>query len=285
MPGKDGFEVAAFVRSRPSWRRVPVVLLTGAFDAGGRGASGRGWRGGGAGEAVRAADGHCQGARPAGRRSPDRRARPAAGRRCGWPRRCRRATPQRESSADEYFDRLDRAFATLNAARARAPRFHGRPQPSRCEHGAEPDLARPRPTSQLRRRHDPTVRRPVARPRLSRSRPRRPGRYLRDAARRRAGRAAAFRPAARRRAPAMTSWWIASRVASSSSWATAPSATWPPTSSRAPPSASCAKRSSGSRRELTRLGLSARRWHQRPRGLPRQYPQLRLKSEALGREP
>ncbi len=33
MPGKDGFEVAAFVRSRPRLAGVAVVLLTGAFDA------------------------------------------------------------------------------------------------------------------------------------------------------------------------------------------------------------------------------------------------------------
>ena len=33
MPGKDGFEVAAFVRSRPELAGVAVVLLTGAFDA------------------------------------------------------------------------------------------------------------------------------------------------------------------------------------------------------------------------------------------------------------
>ena len=32
MPGRDGFDVAAFVRSKPDLSGVPVVLLTGALD-------------------------------------------------------------------------------------------------------------------------------------------------------------------------------------------------------------------------------------------------------------
>ena len=32
MPGRDGYEVASFVRSDPSRDRIPVVLLTGAFE-------------------------------------------------------------------------------------------------------------------------------------------------------------------------------------------------------------------------------------------------------------
>ena len=32
MPGKDGYEVASFVRSDPARARIPVVLLTGAFE-------------------------------------------------------------------------------------------------------------------------------------------------------------------------------------------------------------------------------------------------------------
>jgi len=32
MPGRDGFEVAAFVKQNPELRHIPVVLLTGAFE-------------------------------------------------------------------------------------------------------------------------------------------------------------------------------------------------------------------------------------------------------------
>ena len=32
MPGKDGYEVASFIRSDPARARIPVVLLTGAFE-------------------------------------------------------------------------------------------------------------------------------------------------------------------------------------------------------------------------------------------------------------
>jgi CheY-like chemotaxis protein len=32
MPGRDGFEVAAFVKQNPEFRHIPVVLLTGAFE-------------------------------------------------------------------------------------------------------------------------------------------------------------------------------------------------------------------------------------------------------------
>ena len=32
MPGRDGYEVASFVRSDPARDRIPVVLLTGAFE-------------------------------------------------------------------------------------------------------------------------------------------------------------------------------------------------------------------------------------------------------------
>src|SRR5262245_44887339 len=33
MPGKNGYQVCAYVRSRPKLARIPVVLLIGAFDA------------------------------------------------------------------------------------------------------------------------------------------------------------------------------------------------------------------------------------------------------------
>ncbi|MYD87800.1 MAG: response regulator, partial [Acidobacteria bacterium] len=32
MPGRDGYEVASFVRRDPARDRIPVVLLTGAFE-------------------------------------------------------------------------------------------------------------------------------------------------------------------------------------------------------------------------------------------------------------
>jgi hypothetical protein len=117
MPVKDGFEVAAFIKGRPALQHVPVILLTGAFDP--------------VDDARVAAVGAAavlakpfepqvlvsrvrdllRSAKPA---SPDT-ATPAPT--ADAPRLVvATTTPEAASSSvDEYFDRLDKAFATLNA--------------------------------------------------------------------------------------------------------------------------------------------------------------------------
>lgn len=130
MPGGDGFDVAAYVRSRPELAAIPVILLTGAFDA--------------LDEARVAAVGAAavlvkpfepqvaiakvrellSGAPPVPRPAqappapPTPPAHPAA-------------------TADEYFDRLDRAFASLNPSLE--PRDPARPSAvrQRAEPGEE----------------------------------------------------------------------------------------------------------------------------------------------------
>ena len=108
MPGRTGYDVAAFVRARPELAGVPVVLLCGAFDTV---------------DQVRVADVGAAamlvkpfepqmvistvrellgGARP---QAPAPKAEAAAP---------PPAPAAPASSADDYFDRLDRAFAGLN---------------------------------------------------------------------------------------------------------------------------------------------------------------------------
>jgi CheY-like chemotaxis protein len=104
MPGRDGFDIAAFVRSRPATSGVPVVLLTGALDPL---------------DQVRVAESGAAavlvkpfepqmviakvrellGGAPAGPARSAETLQPA------------RTTP---ASVDDYFDRLDKAFAGLN---------------------------------------------------------------------------------------------------------------------------------------------------------------------------
>jgi DNA-binding response OmpR family regulator len=118
MPGKDGYKVAEFLRDRPG-PKVPVLLLTGAFDnadpamVAACGASGvlakpfepqvlvsrvRGLLAGGAATATAVPQSAAPPATPVGDS-----AKPAAEPRSG-------KTP----SVDDYFERLDRAFANLN---------------------------------------------------------------------------------------------------------------------------------------------------------------------------
>ena len=120
MPGKSGFEVAAFLRDRPAGR-IPVILLTGAFDP--------------VDEARVAAVGASavlakpfepqvlvtrvrelleRGATGASDRpalAPREATAPAADALLKAPPAASEATP----SVDDYFERLDRAFAGLNA--------------------------------------------------------------------------------------------------------------------------------------------------------------------------
>ena len=100
MPGVDGFAVATYVQSRPELANLPVVLLTGAFDAVDQQRV----------AAVRAAGVLAKPFEPqmviakvrevlGGPAAPAPAAPPAA------------APP---GSADDYFERLDRAFAEGN---------------------------------------------------------------------------------------------------------------------------------------------------------------------------
>jgi DNA-binding response OmpR family regulator len=117
MPVKDGFDVAAFVKEHPTLRHVPVILLTGAFES--------------VDEAkVRAVGAAAVLAKPfepqvlvsrvrdllrAAKAAPPPVAAPP-----GDPGGVRMVAPPptatdgAASSVDEYFERLDRAFATMN---------------------------------------------------------------------------------------------------------------------------------------------------------------------------
>lgn len=111
MPGKDGFEVAAFVRSRPDLAGVPVVLLTGAFDTLDEA---RVAEVGAAAVLVKPFEPQMVIARVRELLS----GRPAVG--ATAPADALLAAPPAEAtsarSADDYFDRLDKAFATLNTS-------------------------------------------------------------------------------------------------------------------------------------------------------------------------
>jgi CheY-like chemotaxis protein len=129
MPGGDGFDVAAYVQSRPDLSGLPVVLLTGAFDALDEA---RVAAVGAAGVLVKPFEPQVAiakvkellGGTPPAARPP---ATPAAA-----------APPPVAAarSADEYFDRLDRAFASLNPTLE--PRDPARPSPMR--HRPEPEV-------------------------------------------------------------------------------------------------------------------------------------------------
>ena len=128
MPGKDGYEVAAYVKKTPRLSRIPVVLLTGAFEPV---------------DQARADEVGCAGvlAKPfepqqvigrvkellergangnGSQPSPDKAAPSAS------PAADARSVPIREQSPpltadlDGYFDRLDAAFATLGSGKAPA---------------------------------------------------------------------------------------------------------------------------------------------------------------------
>lgn len=123
MPGKDGYEVAAHVKQTPALAHIPVVLLTGAFEPV---------------DEARARSIGCdgvlakpfepqqvigrvkellnRGSAPAGADAP---AKPTA----TWPpphaaAPAQPAPEERAAALDQYFDRLDQAFATLPATEA-----------------------------------------------------------------------------------------------------------------------------------------------------------------------
>ena len=127
MPGKDGYEVARYIKQSPRLSHIPVVLLTGAFEPV---------------DQARAAEVRCDGvlAKPfepqlvIGRvkellssgaprvASADADAGPEAGDASS------EALPDGHSELDDYFDRLDVAFAKLSGkAASHATRPPGEP--------------------------------------------------------------------------------------------------------------------------------------------------------------
>jgi CheY-like chemotaxis protein len=104
MPGRDGFDVAAFVRSKPDLSGVPVVLLTGALDPLDQG---RVTQSGAAAVLVK----------PFEPQMVIAKVRELLG---GAPAATAKgadallAAPAPATSPDDYFDRLDKAFAGLN---------------------------------------------------------------------------------------------------------------------------------------------------------------------------
>src|SRR3954471_24017331 len=119
MPGKNGYEVAQFVRQTPRLAHIPVVLLTGAFEPV---------------DQARANEAGCDGvlAKPfepqlvisrvkelLARRqgSPAQAPGPAAA--SPWPTAAPAAAASNTAAPpqqlDDYFDRLDAAFSSFNA--------------------------------------------------------------------------------------------------------------------------------------------------------------------------
>ncbi|RPJ71327.1 MAG: response regulator, partial [Acidobacteria bacterium] len=140
MPGRDGYEVASFIKDRPDLSHIPVLLLTGAFEPVDE-ARARGVRCDGVlakpfepqlliarvkellarGPSPAAAVPNA-GVEPPGSERP---APPADDDLVLDPRHMLEGAPPRspeaETSLDDYFDRLDQAFANL-AGTAAPPR-------------------------------------------------------------------------------------------------------------------------------------------------------------------
>jgi CheY-like chemotaxis protein len=94
MPGRNGYEVAQYIKQTPSLAHIPVVLLTGAFEPV---------------DQVRAAEAGCDGvlAKPFEPQLVIGRVKELLTR----PRRA--PSPTQAAELDDYFDRLDVAFSKL----------------------------------------------------------------------------------------------------------------------------------------------------------------------------
>ena len=133
MPGKNGYEVAQFVRQTPRLSHIPVVLLTGAFEPV---------------DQARANEAGCDGvlAKPfepqlvisrvkelLGRRGPSAAPAAAAPAANPWPPAAPGAAKSNAAAPaqplDDYFDRLDAAFSSFNAP-APAPVAPAPPPPA-----------------------------------------------------------------------------------------------------------------------------------------------------------
>src|SRR5712691_10431051 len=119
MPGKNGYEVAQYIRQTPKLSHIPVVLLTGAFEPV---------------DQARAAEAGCDGvlAKPLEPqlvigRVKELLARPrqaAVVASSDFPATELARAPEKTQPAEpvDYFDRLDRAFAELSTAPKVAPK-------------------------------------------------------------------------------------------------------------------------------------------------------------------
>ena len=127
MPGKSGYEVAQYIRQSPRLQHIPVVLLTGAFEPV---------------DQERANEAGCDGvlAKPfepqavigrvrellarSKKRGETVPAPPPAARPVAAPMPPPAAAPAAAPATNEYFDKLDAAFATLtNAPAASSPQM------------------------------------------------------------------------------------------------------------------------------------------------------------------
>ena len=134
MPKRSGYDVAAFIKGHPDFKHIPVLLLAGAFEpvdeekAEQVGCDGvlvkpfepqhviarvRELLDGAKGSPTQAATATV--ARPIERLTQPRAPEPAAPRPEPGPRS---TEPARDSSLDDYFDRLDAAFAKMGSAKA-----------------------------------------------------------------------------------------------------------------------------------------------------------------------
>jgi len=124
MPGKNGYEVARYVKQSPRLSHIPVVLLTGAFEPV---------------DQARAAEVGCDGvlAKPFEPQLVIGRVKellssevPAASTAASEPGPSAEATPPAPGELDDYFDRLDVAFAKLSAGAGRQGANGGHEEPA-----------------------------------------------------------------------------------------------------------------------------------------------------------
>ena len=144
MPGKNGYEVARHIRQDPALKGIPVVLLSGAFEPV---------------DEVKAQEVGCDGilAKPfepqlvitkvrellgraapvnGGAIAPRTVAAPQQSTERPQPVATRDARSASAASLDDYFDRLDAAFATLTAASPAAPPPRPTPMPAPVDDSA-----------------------------------------------------------------------------------------------------------------------------------------------------
>ena len=155
MPGPDGYEVATFVHQTPRLRHIPVVLLTGAFEPVDQA---RARTAGSAGVLVKPFEpqmviarvrellGRSQAA-VAGS-APDaarERQEPTAADALLAAGAAETPDAQRAASVDDYFDRLDAAFASLNVPLEPPVRQADASRREPAQHTTPPAAAAPAP--------------------------------------------------------------------------------------------------------------------------------------------
>jgi DNA-binding response OmpR family regulator len=146
MPGKDGFEVAAFVKARPALAHVPVILLTGAYETVD---DARVIEVGASAVLAKPFDPQVLVARVRGLLRSVPGARPPVATRpaqettgADASAAASASVPVAPPSVDDYFERLDRAFANLNVPlEARDPMRPPARQASQSEALSDPTAA------------------------------------------------------------------------------------------------------------------------------------------------